>query len=121
MAEFAKATTGPHRTPTVARYAILVEAVFHESLREALATIGAGVDAWFTEWVRRAGSSDPLRHAPVIMNHFVGIVLHQLAMPDPHFDPYPQIETLVLALIPPTSAEVSHDRRAANSRGRPPR
>ncbi len=109
MAEFAKATTGPHRTPTVARYAILVEAVFHPSLRAALATIGAWVDTWFTDWVRRAGSSDPHRHAPVIMNHFTGIVLHQLAIPDPHFDPYPQIEALVLTLIPPTSVEVPDD------------
>jgi AcrR family transcriptional regulator len=102
LAMFAKVTSGPHRTPTLARYAILVEAGIHPSLRAALATIGARVDTWFTNWVRMAGSPDPLRHSPVIMNHFTGIVLHQLAIPDPHFDPYPQIEALVTALIPST-------------------
>jgi hypothetical protein len=60
---------------------------------------GARVNAWFTNWVRTAGSAEPGRDAPVIMNHWTGIVLHQLAGPDPAFDPFPQISALVTALI----------------------
>lgn len=53
-----------------------------------------------------AGIADPQRHAPVIMNHYTGIVLHQLAMPDPRFDPYPQIEALLTTLTSSRTAEV---------------
>jgi AcrR family transcriptional regulator len=101
LAEYAKEGAGPHRTLTLARYAILVEAAVHPSLRAQLASTGARVNAWATNWVRAAGSDDPHRHAPVIMNHVTGLVLHELAIPDPHFDPYPQIETLVTTLIRP--------------------
>ena len=106
LAEAAKQATGPHRTLTLTRYAILVEAAIHPSIRAQLQTTGARVNAWATNWVRMAGSADPQRHTPVIANHFTGIVLHQLAMPDPQFDPYPQIETLVTTLISARTAEV---------------
>jgi DNA-binding transcriptional regulator YbjK len=99
LADFAVEATGPHRALTMARYAILVEAGTQPSLRARLAATGARVNAWAVNWFRVAGSPDPERHAPVIMNHWTGIVLHQLAMPDPAFDPYPQIEALVTALI----------------------
>lgn len=107
LAAFAKDATGPHRTLTLARYAILVEAAIHPSLRAQLASTGARVNAWATNWVRVAGSADPHRHAPVIMNHVTGLVLHDLAIPDPGFDPYPQIETLVTTLIRPRPGQVS--------------
>jgi len=101
LAEFAREATGPNRTLTLARYAILVEAGIHPPLREQLMATGARVNDWFTNWVRIAGSADPGRDAPVIMNHWTGIVLHQLAGPDPAFDPLPQICSLVTALIRP--------------------
>jgi AcrR family transcriptional regulator len=107
LAEFAKEATGPHRTLTLARYAILVEAGIHPALRAQLAGTGARVNAWATNWVRVAGSTDPDRDAPVIMNHVTGVILHELAIPDPEFDPYPQIEALVTTLIRPHAAEVS--------------
>jgi AcrR family transcriptional regulator len=100
LADFAREATGPHRALTLARYAILVEAGIQPSLRPQLAATGARVNTWATTWFRIAGSPDPDRHAPVIMNHWTGIVLHQLAMPDPAFDPFPQIEALVTTLIP---------------------
>ena len=106
LAEAAKQAAGPHRTLTLTRYAILVEAAVHPSIRAQLLATGARVNAWAATWVRMAGSADPQRHTPVIANHLTGIVLHQLAMPDPHFDPYPQIETLVTTLIGARTAEV---------------
>jgi AcrR family transcriptional regulator len=107
LAEFAREATGPNRTLTLARYAILVEAGINPPLREQLMATGARVNAWFTNWVRIAGSPDPGRDAPIIMNHWTGIVLHQLAGPDPAFDPLPQISALVTRLIRPRRSQAS--------------
>jgi AcrR family transcriptional regulator len=106
LATAAQKAAGPHRTLTLARYAILVEAGIHPALRAQLSATGARVNAWFTNWLRIAGSTDPERDAPIIMNHFTGIVLHELAIPDPAFDPYPQIEALVTSVIRAHSTEV---------------
>jgi AcrR family transcriptional regulator len=106
MATFAQEATGPHRALTLARYAILVEAGIHPSLRAQLLATGARVNAWFTNWLRVAGSTDPERDAPIIANHWTGIVLHELAIPDPAFDPYPQIGVLVTSVVRPRSKEV---------------
>ena len=106
MAAFAQEATGPQRALTLARYAILVEAGIHPSLRAQLLATGARVNAWFTNWLRIAGSTNPERDAPIIGNHWTGIVLHELAIPDPAFDPYPQIAALVTSVVRPRSKEV---------------
>jgi DNA-binding transcriptional regulator YbjK len=99
VAAFAIDATGPHRTLTLARYAILVETAHHPALREKLLATGQRVNAWFTSWLRTAGSTDPERVAPVIMNHYTGLVLHQLAMPDSAFDPIKQCSVVIKALM----------------------
>lgn len=103
LTAFAQDATGPNRTLTLTRYAILVEAGIHPSLRAQLTETGARVSAWFTNWLRIAGSSDPERDAPIIMNHWTGVVLHQLANPDPAFDPSAQISALVTSVVRPHS------------------
>src|SRR4051812_18233821 len=70
LVDLAHEATGPQRTLTLARYAILVEAGIHPSLRAQLLTTGAGVNAWFIAWLRVVGSTDPHRDAPLIMNHW---------------------------------------------------
>ena len=106
LTEVAQDATGPQRTLTLARYAILVEAGIHPSLRAQLSSTGARVSAWFTNWLRIAGSISPERDAPIVMNHWTGLVLHQLANPDPAFDPSAQISALVTAVVRPRPAEV---------------
>ena len=106
LARFAQDAAGPDRTLALARYAILVEAANRPPLQDQLTVTGKRVNAWFTNWVRIAGSADPGRDAPIIMNHWTGIVLHQLANPDPAFSPLPQISALVTALIRPQPAEI---------------
>ncbi|MET7426724.1 TetR family transcriptional regulator [Dactylosporangium sp. NPDC005555] len=106
LAEFAHQATGEQRTLTLARYAILVQAGIQPALRVQLETTGARVNAWFLNWMRTAGSTDPERDAPIIMNHWTGVVLHQLAMPDPAFDPSGQLTALVTTVIRPRAAEV---------------
>jgi AcrR family transcriptional regulator len=102
----AKTATGPQRTLTLARYAILVEAGIRPAIRAQLLAGGARVNSWFMTWLRVAGSTDPERDAPIIMNHYTGVVLHDLAIPDPAFDPTDQITTLVTTVIGPRSAEL---------------
>jgi AcrR family transcriptional regulator len=103
----ARTATGPQRTLTLARYAILVEAGIHPAVRAQLLATGARVNTWFMTWLRVAGSADPERDAPIIMNHWTGLVLHDLAIPDPAFDPTAQITTLVTTVIRPRPTPVS--------------
>jgi AcrR family transcriptional regulator len=106
MTTLAHEATGPHRALVLARYAILVDAGIHPSLRAQLMVTGAQVNTWFLYWLRMAGSTDPERDAPIIMNHWTGLVLHELAIPDPAFDPSAQIAALVTTVLRPRSAEV---------------
>jgi AcrR family transcriptional regulator len=107
LAVFAREAATTHRTLTLARYAILVEAGIRPSLRAQLAVTGGRVNAWFMNWLRIAGSADPERDAPIIMNHWTGVVLHELAIPDPAFDPSAQITTLITSLIRPRKQGIS--------------
>jgi hypothetical protein len=49
--------------------------------------------------LRVSGSTDPERDEPTTMNHWTGIVLHQLAIPDPAFDPSEPVLALVTSVI----------------------
>jgi len=99
VTEFARDATGPDRTLTLARYAILVEAAIRPGLRPQLRESGARVNAWFISWMRRAGSQNPERDTPIVMNAYTGFVLHQLARPRPDFDPGDDFRTLIRSLI----------------------
>ncbi|GAA1776158.1 TetR/AcrR family transcriptional regulator [Luedemannella helvata] len=101
LVDLARGQTGRHRTLALARYVILAEAAIHPPLRAALLAGGARVRAYFLNWLAVAGSVDPERDAPPIMNHFTGLVLHQLAAPDPAFDPTAEITALVTAVLRP--------------------
>jgi DNA-binding transcriptional regulator YbjK len=97
----AQATT--HRTLTLARYAMLLEAARRPELRPPLLAGGARVNAWFTAWLRLTGSADPDRDLVLVGNFVVGLVLHELAMPDPAFDPEPRLTALLETLVPTRS------------------
>ncbi|GIF75057.1 TetR/AcrR family transcriptional regulator [Asanoa siamensis] len=99
LATVAREAVGPHRTLTLARYVILVEAAHHPALRAHLLATGRRVDAWFTMWMRVSGSRDPGRDAAIIANAYTGLVLHELANPDPAFDPGGRLTPLVEALL----------------------
>ena len=107
MAMAARVATGPQRTLSLARYAILVEAGVQPSVRAQLSATGAQVNREFLRWMRLAGSIDPARDAPIVMNHWTGLVLHELAIPDPAFDPAPQLTVLITTLLQPARTEVT--------------
>ena len=111
LAMFAREATGPQRTLTLARYAILVEAARTPALRPRLAAGGARVNSWFETWIRVAGSVRPERDLHVVLNYWTGLVLHELAIPDPAFDPTAHLVGLLESLIPLAAAPA--DRAAA--------
>ena len=56
------------------------------------------VSTWFATWLRLVGSADPGRDTHAVGNYITGLVLHQLAIPDPQFDPADKIIPLLESL-----------------------
>lgn len=102
LSAFAREAVGQNRTRTLARYALLVEAGHRPALRPRLARGGAEATGWAQRWITGAGSTDPDRDAHLVLNYWTGLVLHELAIPDPDFDPLPRIEVLLAGLLPVT-------------------
>ena len=98
LAAYARTAVEEGRTVSLARYAILVEAAQRPELRPDVARGAHDVDTWALELVRRAGSRDPDRDEGIIANYLTGLVLHELSLPSPHFDPAPRIAALIDAL-----------------------
>jgi len=69
------------------------------------------VNAWFATWLRVVGSTEVERDGNLIMNYWSGLVLQELAIPDPGFDPGPRLVELLKTLIP-----VHSDREALSDR-----
>ena len=101
IAEWARDATGVHRALTLSRYAILVEAGNNAQIRRQLAETGSRVNTWFANWLRLIGSHDPGRDVHVFGNYLTGLMLHQLAIPDPGFDPADKITALLESLVTP--------------------
>jgi DNA-binding transcriptional regulator YbjK len=99
LADAACDATRTHRTLTLCRYSMLVEAARRPELRAQLMETGARVNTWVMAWLRLAGSTDPERDMHLIANYYTGLVLHELAVPDPAFDPFPRFDALLTALI----------------------
>jgi AcrR family transcriptional regulator len=98
LAAFARDSAGPARTLTLSRYALLVESANNPGLREQMAAAGGRVSTWFANWLRLIGSADPEHDTHVVGNYITGLVLHQLAIPDPQFDPAGKIISLLESL-----------------------
>jgi AcrR family transcriptional regulator len=106
--------TGASRALTLSRYAILVEAGHNAKIRRQLAETGSRVNAWFANWLRLIGSSDTDHDVAVLGNYITGMMLHQLAMPDPEFDPAGKIASLLESLVQSAGAEQGSPRTATD-------
>jgi DNA-binding transcriptional regulator YbjK len=95
LGEFCRAATGPGRVVTLARYAILVEVAQRPELASVLTAGADRVDTWALDLITRAGSPDPVRDEGILANYATGLVLHQLSLPAPDFDPAPRIASLI--------------------------
>lgn len=103
LGEVAKDQVGRHRALTLCRYALLVESANNPDLRRHLAAAAGRVNVWAANWLRVAGSVRPERDTHVVANYLAGLVLHNLATPDPHFDPTDTIVSLLESLLPTAS------------------
>jgi DNA-binding transcriptional regulator YbjK len=101
VAGWVREATGARRALTLSRYAILVEAGHNAKIRRQLAETGSRVNAWFANWLRLIGSADTDHDVHVLGNYITGLMLHQLAMPDPAFDPADKITALLGSLVQP--------------------
>jgi DNA-binding transcriptional regulator YbjK len=99
LARYALDATGPHRTFTLARYAILVEAAVRPQLQECLRTTGQRITLWYSNWMRLLGSNEPVRDTRFVGNYITGLILHQLSYPNPDFDPEPDITAILEAVL----------------------
>jgi DNA-binding transcriptional regulator YbjK len=99
LAGFARTAVGERRAVTLARFALLVEAALRPELQAVLAGTAAGVRDWGTRVMRAAGSPDPALHIQLLGNQVEALTLHQLAYPDPAFDPEPVLLALVDSLL----------------------
>ncbi len=101
IARWAQEATGARRAVTLSRYAILVEAGHNAKIRHQLAETGSRVNAWFANWLRLIGSGDTDHDVHVLGNYIAGLMLHQIAIPDPGFDPADKITALLESLVAP--------------------
>ncbi|KHL08386.1 regulatory TetR family protein [Mumia flava] len=107
LTAFARAGVREHRAVTLTRFALMVEAGLDESIRAEVAATGMRVRQWASQWMRALGASDPVQAARIVGAHLDGLVLHELAHPDPAFDPQPRIAAVVAAVLadPPDRTE----------------
>jgi AcrR family transcriptional regulator len=111
IAGWARDATGVYRALTLSRYAIVVEAGHNAKIRHQLAATGSRVNAWFANWLRLIGSRDADHDVHVLGNYLTGLMLHQLAMPDPQFDPTDHITALLESLAGPARAPARNPAR----------
>ena len=111
IAGFARDVTGARRALTLARYAILVEAGHNAQIRRQLAETGSRVNAWFANWLRLIGSRHTDDDVHVLGNYLTGLMLHQLAIPDPGFDPADKITALLESLVRPAGTSARNSAR----------
>lgn len=109
LAAWARTAVGERREVTAARFALLVEAATRPALGRVLAAGAGQVDAWARHWLTAVGSAHPDRDFQVLGGLVEAMTLHQLAYPDPAFDPAPLLRELV-ELLADTGAEVGAGR-----------
>jgi AcrR family transcriptional regulator len=109
IAGWVQEATGARRALTLSRYAILVEAGHNAKIRHRLAETGSRVNAWFANWLRLIGSIDTDHDVHVLGNYITGLMLHQLSIPDPGFDPAGKITALLESLVQPACIPAGRD------------
>lgn len=100
LAAFVRTSVEHQKALTLARYTVLVEAAVRPPLRAQLMATGGRVSRYFTNWLRTTGIEDAESAMPIVANYIVGLVLHQMAYPDPAFDPAPGLRLLIHSLMP---------------------
>jgi DNA-binding transcriptional regulator YbjK len=87
------------RTLSLARRAVFIEAAREPSLADELRRSQDDIISWLSPGLVELGSVDPQHHARHLMALMDGLVGHQLANPQPDFDPARALAALLRGLI----------------------
>ena len=98
LAGFVLHSLGPGRPRIVARYALFLETLARPELRDSLTRSRETLVVRGGDWLRAVGSADPAADARVVLDFLDGVILHQIAMPVPGFDPLPGIFAVLRGL-----------------------
>jgi AcrR family transcriptional regulator len=115
VAGWVREATGARRALTLSRYAILAEAGHNATIRRQLAETGTRVNAWCANWLTLIGSAGTDHDVHVLGNYLTGLMLHQLAIPDPGFDPADEITALLESLVRPAGTPARRGTEPARS------
>jgi hypothetical protein len=99
LSGFVRHVTGPGLTRTAARYALFLDAATRPELRAALMAARGGIVTWATAWVRHLGLADPVAHTRIMLTYLDGLILGQVCLPEPGFDPAPGIRAVLTGLL----------------------
>lgn len=86
IAMLIEAMTGPARAVTIARYALFVEAALHPELQATVARNAQAIASWGAGWLAAVGAPDAARRIGLVIAYLDGVILHQIAYPDPDLD-----------------------------------
>lgn len=103
---------GEGRNRNLARYHLLMEGVARPSLRAPLEQARGALLTWGAGILRGLGSQSPDQDCRTLFAMLDGLMLQQLTLAEPDFDPLPSIRALVRAILP-------DDRDAQEGRGTP--
>lgn len=98
LAGYLRHALGPARARTAARFALFLEAAARPELRPSVGRTRAMVVEWGARWVSRLGSPAPASHTRLLLDYLDGVILHELAAPDPELDPLPALRDLLRRL-----------------------
>jgi DNA-binding transcriptional regulator YbjK len=98
LAGFVRHALGPGRPRIVARYALFLETLTRPELRDSLTRSREALVVRGGDWMRSIGSTEPAAHSRIVLDFLDGVILHQIAMPMPDFDPLPGITAVLRGL-----------------------
>ncbi|WP_198169638.1 TetR/AcrR family transcriptional regulator [Agromyces laixinhei] len=87
------------RVFALARFAVFVEAGLNDDLRQRIDENAARLSAWATPLIAALGSRAPRRHLKLVSSYLDGLLLNQLVLPSPTFDPADAIAVFLRAAL----------------------
>lgn len=99
LAGFAEHAVGPGRARSSARYTLFVEAIARPELAAPLARGRETIVGWGTQWLAQLGCPAPEEQCRRLADYLDGIILHQLALPRPTFQPTAAIRQFLVSLV----------------------
>lgn len=101
LSGFVRYATAPGRARSTARYTLFLEAVSRPELARPLARGRAALVETGSPWLAELGSTDPEEHCELLTDYLDGVILHQLAFPDPTFSPERGIHAVLSGIVMP--------------------